>query len=287
MVKITLITATRNSARDLEELLRNVHDVVDEIIVIDSYSTDNTVEIAKSFNAKVYLAKPLGYVEPYRAYALEKASYDWILILDVDERLNKKLREDLRNVVEKFNSKYDAFSILRVNVSDVGKVLTTFYPHREIRLFKKSKALLKGVIFEQPKINGMIMELPEDYAIIHFLKQKAWLVSAKKLMKYALLDVQQHYETQYLRKPIGKTLHIFSPLTIPLLYLYYLILLAKSEKLINADTMISVMVDLALYRGIVMFLQRIRSKRKKIVAKIIEERGLLYFLSQLELHELS
>jgi len=142
---------------------------------------------------------------------------------------------------------------------------------------------LKGVIFEQPKINGMIMELPEDYAIIHFLKQKAWLVSAKKLMKYALLDVQQHYETRYFRKPIGKTLHIFSPLTIPL---HYLILFAKSKKLINADTMISVMVDPALYRGIVMFLQRIRSKRKKFVAKIIEERGLPYFL-QLELHELS
>jgi len=208
MVKITLITFTRNSERDLKELLKNVHDVVDEIIVIDSYSTDATIEIAKSYNARVFLAEPLGYVEPYRAYALRKASYEWVLYLDVDEKLNKRLRDDLKDIIETFDE-YDAFRILRLNINNRGKALMTFYPHREIRLFKKSKVSFKGIIMEQPRVYGSIMELPEDYFIIHLLKQQAWLASSRKLVKYALLNTRQHYRLQYSKKPLDHDSTLF------------------------------------------------------------------------------
>jgi len=57
---ISFITFTRNSAKYLPSLLENVSDVVDEIVIIDGYSTDNTLEIAKMYNAKVYQRKPWG-----------------------------------------------------------------------------------------------------------------------------------------------------------------------------------------------------------------------------------
>lgn len=59
-VKISCITFTRNSGRKLELLLENVRDVVDEIIVVDGFSNDDTVEIAMSYGAKVFPEKALG-----------------------------------------------------------------------------------------------------------------------------------------------------------------------------------------------------------------------------------
>jgi (heptosyl)LPS beta-1,4-glucosyltransferase len=56
--KISFITFTRNSGKRLKLLLENVKDVVDEIIVIDGYSTDDTLEVAKSYGAKVFQRKP-------------------------------------------------------------------------------------------------------------------------------------------------------------------------------------------------------------------------------------
>jgi glycosyltransferase involved in cell wall biosynthesis len=98
-IKISFITFTRNSGRRLELLLESVKDVVDEIIVVDGFSSDDTVEIARSYGAKVFRRKPWGHVEPDRMFALSKASYDWILYLDDDELLGRKLKNDIRELV--------------------------------------------------------------------------------------------------------------------------------------------------------------------------------------------
>jgi len=99
--KISFITFTRNSEKRLRILLENVRDIVDEIVVIDGYSSDGTVEIAKSYGAKVFLRKPRDHVEPDRMFALSKISYDWVLYLDDDELLGRKLKREIRDLVEK------------------------------------------------------------------------------------------------------------------------------------------------------------------------------------------
>jgi glycosyltransferase involved in cell wall biosynthesis len=71
-MKITLLTFTRNSETLIKGLLRNVNGVVDEIIVVDGCSTDETVEIAKSYGAKVYIRKPWGHFELDMALLLIK-----------------------------------------------------------------------------------------------------------------------------------------------------------------------------------------------------------------------
>jgi glycosyltransferase involved in cell wall biosynthesis len=57
-VKVSLITFTRNSEKLIEGLLRNVNGVVDEVVVVDGFSSDRTVEIARSYSAKVYTCRP-------------------------------------------------------------------------------------------------------------------------------------------------------------------------------------------------------------------------------------
>jgi (heptosyl)LPS beta-1,4-glucosyltransferase len=122
MINISFITFTRNSAHRLRELLEHVKDVVDEIIVIDGYSTDETVDIARSYGAKVYQRKPWGYPEPDRMFALKQASYDWILYLDLDERMSGKLKRDLKSLIEHAEANnICAFRIIRVNLTPRGK----------------------------------------------------------------------------------------------------------------------------------------------------------------------
>ena len=98
-MKVSLITFTRNSEKLIEGLLRNVNGVVDEVVVVDGCSSDRTVEIARSYSAKVYTRRPWGYKDLDMAFAINKASYDWILLLDVDERLNRRLRGELKDVL--------------------------------------------------------------------------------------------------------------------------------------------------------------------------------------------
>jgi glycosyltransferase involved in cell wall biosynthesis len=121
-VKVSLITFTRNSEKLIEGLLRNVDGVVDEIVVVDGCSSDRTVEIARSYSAKVYTRRPWGYKDLDVVFAINKASYDWILLLDVDERLNRRLRGELKDMLSTIEGKWSVVEVARANISN-GRLL--------------------------------------------------------------------------------------------------------------------------------------------------------------------
>lgn len=170
MVRVSFITFTRNSGKQLKLLLEHVRDAVDEIIVVDGYSVDDTVEVALSFGAKVYRRKPWGHVEPDRMFALRKASYDWILYLDTDERLSRKLKSELGDLIHKAEFEgFSALSTLRVDYDrSCGDVILGSFYNRQIRIYRKDRALYKGLVHELPIIHGKILDLPEGYYIIHY-----------------------------------------------------------------------------------------------------------------------
>ncbi|MEJ2348131.1 MAG: glycosyltransferase family 2 protein, partial [Patescibacteria group bacterium] len=89
---ISVVINTLNEEENLPRALSSVKDLADEIIVVDAMSKDTTVEVAKEAGAKVYLyKKPVTYVEPARNFAINKATHDWILILDADEKITPQL----------------------------------------------------------------------------------------------------------------------------------------------------------------------------------------------------
>ena len=100
-LSVVLITHNEelNLGRTLESVKPLVHDGQGEIIVVDSGSTDRTVEIAKSFGAKVFIEEWKGYAGQKNS-AIEKASGDWILSLDADEELDERLQQTLANTLE-------------------------------------------------------------------------------------------------------------------------------------------------------------------------------------------
>src|SRR5512139_2848429 len=100
MAKISVCIISFNEEKKIEECLQSVQGVADEIIVVDSLSTDKTIEIVSRYTDKIFHQKFLGHVEQ-KNLAVSKASHDWILSLDCDERLSPDLRDSILSIKDK------------------------------------------------------------------------------------------------------------------------------------------------------------------------------------------
>jgi len=94
----------KNEEKYLEECLKSVENVVNEIIIVDTGSTDNTLEIAKRYNAKLFFFKWINDFAAARNYALKQCMGKWILYLDADERLNKESINELFEIIKTKNN---------------------------------------------------------------------------------------------------------------------------------------------------------------------------------------
>ena len=95
-VKPSVVLATRNEEENIGPCLESVKDIADEIVIVDEESIDNTVKIAKKYGAKVFTVKHEDNFHITKQKALDKAKGDWILQLDADERLSRKLASEIR-----------------------------------------------------------------------------------------------------------------------------------------------------------------------------------------------
>lgn len=158
-IKISVAIATFNEERCLKECLGSVKELADEIVVVDGSSTDRTVEIAKSFGAKVILTdnKPIFHLN--KQQAIDECKGEWILQLDADEIIPKELADEIRETIEDdSNLEYVGYWIRRRKMF-LGRWIKKGgqYPDPVIRLFKKGKARLpcKGV-HEQMEVDGEV-----------------------------------------------------------------------------------------------------------------------------------
>lgn len=109
MASLGVCMIAKNEGSRLDACLGSIHGLVDEIILVDTGSTDNTIEIAKKYGAKVYEHPWENDFAKARNYSLDYSTTDWILILDADEVVNEK---DLRKVRENLEkAEHDAYMI--------------------------------------------------------------------------------------------------------------------------------------------------------------------------------
>ena len=112
---LSLVMICKNESKHLKACLDTVHDIVDEIIVLDSGSTDNTREIAESYGAKWFVNTDWQGFGRQRQLAQSYATGDYVLVLDADERLDQDLREAIVAVLSSPVQTDKVFSIARVN----------------------------------------------------------------------------------------------------------------------------------------------------------------------------
>src|SRR3989344_4285744 len=168
MAKISAIINTLNEEKKIGRCLASLKGFANEIIVVDMMSSDTTVEIAKSYGAKVFKHKRIGYVEPARNFAISKAKYDWILILDADEELSEGLKTYLKKEIKEPTADY--YRVPRKNII-FGKWMkhSGWWPDYNIRFFKKESVTWNEVIHSVPMTIGKGFDLPQlqDYTIKH------------------------------------------------------------------------------------------------------------------------
>jgi glycosyltransferase involved in cell wall biosynthesis len=157
-IKLSVALATYNEERCLAECLSSIKDLADEIVVVDGTSIDKTVEIARSFGAKVIITdnKPIFHIN--KQLAIDECQGNWILQLDADEIVPTKLAQEIKEIVEVEDpsSLPSAFWIKRKKVF-LGRWIKKggHYPDPVIRLIKRGKAHLPcRSVHEQMKVEG-------------------------------------------------------------------------------------------------------------------------------------
>jgi glycosyltransferase involved in cell wall biosynthesis len=139
--KLALIVICRNEEALIGDCLRSAT-ICDERIVIDSFSTDRTVEIALGLGARVFQRGFEGYLKQ-KQFALEQATADWILSLDADEQLTHALRQEITATIGNAHPA-DGYDIRRI-LYHLGHYYTrATYPDRHLRLFRREGAKFGG-----------------------------------------------------------------------------------------------------------------------------------------------
>lgn len=143
MESLSLVVIAFNESRNIERCLNSAKAICSEMVVVDSGSTDNTVELAQAFGARVVHQPFLGYIEQ-KNFAISQASSTWVLSLDADEELDEELMRSIQTELQ--NPRHSAYSMNRV--TQLGSQWIRhggWYPDRKIRLFKKGYGQWEGI----------------------------------------------------------------------------------------------------------------------------------------------
>lgn len=191
---ITAVVITKNEEKMLLQCL-NTLKWVNELIVVDTGSTDKTVKIAKKFGARV-----IGYLagknfSDWRNKGLKEAKGEWLLYIDADERVTQALREE---VIEKCQMEkgYSAYAIPRINVV-LGKELKHggWYPDYQKRLFlKENLKNWKGELHEEPEFQGELSHLKNP--MLH-LKHESFAEMVEKTNLWSETEAKLMYEAHH------------------------------------------------------------------------------------------
>lgn len=135
---ITGLIITRNEEHNIEECIRSLRMICDEVIVVDSCSTDRTVAIAQSMGAKTIVQPYLGD-GPQKNYGIDFASHPWVFSLDADERISPELAEAVNNI-DLERTPYEAFEVRRRNFIGSRWIRCChWYPNWLVRLYRTDK----------------------------------------------------------------------------------------------------------------------------------------------------
>lgn len=201
-MKISATIITFNEEKNIRRAIESVK-WADEIIVVDSESTDSTRDIAESLGAKVFTQKWLGFSKQ-KKFAVNKASYDWIFSLDADEEVSEKLKTEilkLKDLPE--NQRADGYKIPRLSFYMNRPIHHSgWYPDWQLRFFNRNKGGWKDVLIHESVemlLEMKVFKLKND--IFHYSFEN--VAHHHKMIgeRYAPLAAEQMFQSGKLTSP--------------------------------------------------------------------------------------
>lgn len=190
--KISVVIIAGNEEQNIYDCLKSV-EWADEVIVVDSESTDDTVKIAKEFTDKIFIKKWMGFSKQ-KDYAVSLARNNWVLSLDADERIPPKLADEILNS----SLEFDGYLIGRENYF-IGKAISTcgWENDYQLRLFKKSNTTITDRLVHEGFVSdGKTAKLKNKMVHLTYNSIESALA---KINHYSDLKATEDYE----RKTIG------------------------------------------------------------------------------------
>lgn len=170
--KLSVTIITLNEEENIKRAIESVK-FVDEIIVVDSGSEDDTVEIAKKLGAKVFTHTFVNYADQ-KNFAAQKATGDWTLSLDADEEVTEELAKEIQDTLD--TTEYDGFLLPRRNIILGGEIKhSRWSPDAHVWLWKKTKGKWIGKVHEELVVDGQVGNLKgakmhyQDKSIFEFM----------------------------------------------------------------------------------------------------------------------
>ena len=174
MPLLSAILITCNEERDLPQALASLEGVADEIVVVDSGSTDRTCDLARQHGARVAF-RPFNGFGDQKNFAAAQAAHDWVLSLDADEALSPELRSSL--LAWKTGTPGCAGYQVSRRTNYLGKWIrySGWYPEYHLRLYRRDQARFVGALHESVRADGPV----------------GWL--AGDLLHYTVRSLDEHY----------------------------------------------------------------------------------------------
>ena len=151
---LSVVIITKNEENFIEDAISSAN-FADEVLVLDSISTDKTCELSLKMGARVLSHEWLGFGKQ-KNLAVRLATHDWVFVLDADERITPNLKIELLSTLK--DPSADGYLVPRLN-SFFGKEIKTcgLYPDYSLRLYKKSKGMCSDVdVHESVKLDGKV-----------------------------------------------------------------------------------------------------------------------------------
>ena len=190
MAPLSVTIITLNEERNLPGALRSVAGVADEVVVVDSGSTDKTREIAEAAGAR-FLTRAWTDYSNQKNYAAARARHDWILSIDADEQLSPELANAIRQW-KGLEPAHPACSFSRRNHYLGGWVRHGgWYPDRKARLYNRHRAQFSGTVHESLRVDGALGRLDGD--LLHYTMRS--IEDHRRTTElYSTLSAQQNFE---------------------------------------------------------------------------------------------
>ncbi len=192
MEKLSVVIITLNEERNIARAINSVKDLADEIIVVDSFSTDKTKAICQSLNVSFYQRKWTGYSDQ-KNYANNLAKFNYIFSLDADEEVDEDLKSDILKYKKKgFKGVYMVNRL--VNYCGQWIKHSSWYPDKKVRIFPKSMAVWEGefvhetLTFDDPVLSTELKGHLNHYTYYNFKEHR------ERADKYSYLTAQKMHQ---------------------------------------------------------------------------------------------
>jgi glycosyltransferase involved in cell wall biosynthesis len=192
---ISVFVITQNESRRILECLRSIA-WADEIIVVDSGSTDSTLDIARSFGARCIIRPWTGFSDQ-RNFAIQQCAGDWLLYLDADEQVSHDFETEARRIESVHGGECDAYWV-RSREFFMGEFLEyggfgLNQPNKKLRFWKKGAGRFDGLVHERLSVKGPTGTM--NAHVDHFSTASTISGLLTKLNKYSSLEVNRRENT--------------------------------------------------------------------------------------------